>query len=144
MHIAYRLKAMLLWLGLLSGTSGLAWAQAVPGEDPVQLGRVSYMAFPTAAATRSGSLDPALDLPAWLRAKVSRYEAQSFTENPMGMSTDSDIVTTTRSEGTRKTCVQEVGSSTTMLRPGSSSQVTQANNNTQVVVLRGDLVNVCR
>ena len=134
----------LMCLTLLGMTHGV-WAQAIPGEDPVMLGsRVNYQAFPTAAAVRSGALDPAMDLPAWLRAKVSRYEAQAFTDTPSGVSTDRDIVTTTRSEGTRKTCVQEVGSNTTMLRPGANSQVTQANNNTQVVVLRGDLVNVCR
>ena len=85
-----------------------------------------------------------MGLPAWLRAKVSRYEAQAFTENPQGVSTDSDIVTTTQSVGNRKTCVQEVGSNTTTIRPGSSSQVSPANTNNQIVVLRGDMVNVCR
>ncbi|ARU04885.1 hypothetical protein CCO03_09510 [Comamonas serinivorans] len=139
-----RLYRLLLCLAL-TGTGSVAWSQGAPGEDPVLLGgNVSYQAFPTAAEARSGALDPADDLPAWLRAKVSRYEAQSFTSNPNGIATDSDIVNTTRSAGTRKTCVQEVGSSTTMLRPGTASQVRQANNNTQVVVLRGDLVNVCR
>ena len=136
--------ARLLCLGLL-GLPSLIWAQAAPGEDPVMLGsRVSYQAFPTAAPPKSGALDPAKDLPAWLRAKVSRFEAQAYTDNPQGVSTDRDVITTTRSEGTRRTCVQEVGSSTTMLRPGTGSQVTPANTNNQIVVLRGELVNVCR
>ena len=138
------LTALCCGLGLL-GMPGAIWAQATPGEDPVVLGaQVSFQAFPTAAPARSGSLDPANDLPAWLRAKVSRFEAQAYTDNPGGASTDSDIVTMTRSEGTRRTCVQEVGSSTTMMRPGSGSQVTPATTNNQIVVLRGDMVNVCR
>ena len=124
---------------------GAAGAQAVPGEDPVVLGRVSYLALPTGAAPRSGAMDPAGDLPAWMRAKVSRYEAQSFSNATDTILTDRDVVNTTRSVGTRRTCVQEVGSSTTMARPGSgSSMVRPANNTNQVVVLRGDLVNVCR
>jgi len=134
-----------LWIVGLLGMPSVIWAQATPGEDPVVLGaRVTYQAFPTAAPAKSGSLDPAADLPAWLRAKVSRFEAQAYTDNPGGASTDSDIVTMTRSEGTRRTCVQEVGSTTTMLRPGTGSQVTPATTNNQIVVLRGDLVNVCR
>ena len=134
-----------LWVVGLLAMPSVIWAQATPGEDPVVLGaRVTYQAFPTAAPAKSGSLDPAADLPAWLRAKVSRFEAQAYTDNPGGASTDSDIVTMTRSEGTRRTCVQEVGSSTTMMRPGSGSQVTPATTNNQIVVLRGDMVNVCR
>ena len=139
------LLTRLLWIVGLLGTPGVIWAQTTPGEDPVLLSvRITYQAFPTAAPAKSGSLDPANDLPAWLRAKVSRFEAQAYTDNPGGASTDSDVVNMTRSEGTRRTCVQEVGSTTTMLRPGTGSQVTPATTNNQIVVLRGDLVNVCR
>lgn len=53
------------------------------------------------------------------------------------------MVTTANAEGMQKTCVQEVGSNT--LSSSSASTLRYGSNQApQVVVLRGDLVNICR
>ena len=124
-------------------TGSLAQAQA-PGEDPVVLTRpLSVQMAPTGAAPTSGGLTPPVDMPAWLRARVARYEAKAYSANTEGILTDNDVVTTAQAQGLQKTCVQEVGSNTLS---GSSSQFNRygPNASPQVVVLRGDLVNVCR
>lgn len=120
-----------------------AQAQA-PGEDPVVLTRpLTVQMLPTGAAPASGGLTPPVDMPAWLRARVARYEAKAYSANTDGMLTDNDVVTTANAQGLQKTCVQEVGSNT---MSGSTSQFNRygPNASPQVVVLRGDLVNVCR
>lgn len=121
-----------------------AGAQGVPGEDPVRLSApVRYMNLPTAASTGSGQINPNPEMPAWMKAKVARYEAKSFsaTANDGTIQTGNDVVNTANAQGLSKTCVQEVGSVTTT----SSSAVRSATGGQpQIVVLRGDLVNVCR
>lgn len=123
--------------------SNLAQAQA-PGEDPVVLSRpLTVQMLPTGAAPASGGLTPPVDMPAWLRARVARYEAKAYSADTDGILTDNDVVATAQAQGLQKTCVQEVGSNTLS---GSSSQFNRygPNASPQVVVLRGDLVNVCR
>ena len=98
---------------------------------------------PTSAATPSSNLDGNTSMPAWLRARIARYEAKAFSEDTSGVLTNNDVVTTANAQGMQKTCVQEVGSNTV-----SSGSANTARYGTtaapQVVVLRGDLVNICK
>ena len=69
--------------------------------------------------------------------------AKAFAANTDGVVTDERVTSTTIQDGARKICIQDIGSS-----------VSNANNapfnrygpktDPQVVVLRGDLVNICR
>ena len=78
-----------------------------------------------------------------LRARVARYEAKAFSADTAGILTNNDVVTTANAEGMQKTCVQEVGSNS--LSGSSASTLRYGPNQApQVVVLRGDLVNICR
>lgn len=137
------------WIGFTLAMSILGLcssAQAAPGEDTIILsGKVSYATMPLPRPSASTQLDPATPIPAWMQARISRYTAKAYSASAEDGSiyTDSDVVTTVQSEGLRKTCVQEVGSNTTATgstlgnRYGPKAQE-------QVVVLRGDLVNLCR
>lgn len=118
---------------------------AAPGEDIIVLSKpVSYASTPLPDTSKSEHLNHVIDMPAWMRARVSRFTAKAYSASADDGSiiTDNDVVTTTTSQGLRKTCVQEVGTTTTTsdslggrYGPGQKDQV---------VVLRGDLVNVCR
>lgn len=120
-------------------------AHAAPGEDVIVLsGPVSYTTLPMPGAAPSEQMHPQVDIPAWMRARISRFTAKAYSASAGDgdIATDSDVVTTTTSQGLRKTCVQEVGTTTTTsdslggrYGPGQKDQV---------VVLRGDLVNICR
>ena len=133
-------------LAALLATAGLAHAQLAPGEDPIHLdGSVQYLALPTPAPPKSKDLDKADDLPGWLQAKISRFEAKAYsaTGGDGTIHTDNDVISTTRMTGSSKTCVQEVASNTI------SQGVTDFNRfgpgqKDQIVVLRGDMVNMCR
>ena len=122
----------------------LVFAQA-PGEDPVVLNKKLIIQMqPTGAVAPSGNIDGAAGMPSWLRARVARYEAKAFSADTTGIATNNDVVTTANAQGMQKTSVQEVGSNTL------SSTSTTGNGNRygpqaapQVVVLRGDLVNIC-
>ena len=121
-------------------------AHAAPGEDPIQLsGPVKYVAMPSGPRQQSGGMDGPTDIPAWMRARINRYVAKAYsaTAEDGSIYTDSDVVTTVQTEGLQKACVQEVGSSSV---PTGDSLGTRYGPQTrdQVVVLRGDLVNVCR
>ena len=132
--------ALLTVCGLMPGP---AWSQA-PGEDPVILTKkLTVQMQPTGAATPSSNLDGNTSMPAWLRARIARYEAKAFSEDTSGVLTNNDVVTTANAQGMQKTCVQEVGSNTV-----SSGTANTARYGTtaapQVEVLRGDLVNICK
>lgn len=123
--------------------AGPAWSQA-PGEDPVILTKkLTVQMQPTGAVAPSGSLDNATTMPSWLRARIARYEARAFSEDTTGILTNNDVVTTATAQGMQKTCVQEVGSSTVSATTPATAKYgpSQA---PQVVVLRGDLVNICK
>ncbi|WP_157572109.1 hypothetical protein [Hydrogenophaga taeniospiralis] len=120
-------------------------AHGAPGEDTIVLkGPVKYAAMPTAPQQRSGGMDGPTDLPAWMRARVTRYVAKAYglSGESDTIYTDEDVVTTVQTDGFKKTCVQEVGSNT----QAADALGTRYGPDTreQVVVLRGDLVNVCR
>ncbi len=127
---------------LLILASNPAAAQSAPGEDPVILTkRVSTLQLPDAGQAKSKPMDNP-EMPASLRAKVARFEAQANADSVSSFSTDKDVTRETSSDGFKKTCIQEVGSNTGSgggqgLRPGQT-------NNQQIVVLRGDLVNICK
>lgn len=124
----------------LACSAGAVCAQA-PGEDPVLLTKKLIVQMqPTGAAAASTGLDANGSTPAWLRARIARYEARAFAEDTTGVLTNNDVVTTATAQGMQKTCVQEVGSNTV---PASTGRY-GANQAPQVVVLRGDLVNICR
>jgi hypothetical protein len=101
--------------------------------------------MPSGPRQQAGGMDGPTDIPAWMRARINRYVAKAYsaTAEDGSIYTDSDVVTTVQTEGLQKTCVQEVGSSSV---PTGDSLGTRYGPQTrdQVVVLRGDLVNVCR
>ena len=144
MKTSLRRHEVLLVLGLLSVgifSSELVLAQIRPGEDPVTLTkRVSTMQLPDGGVVKSKPLDSA-EMPASLRAKVARFEAKSKSGETTGFSSDKDVTRKSSSDGFKKTCIQDVGSNTaTTSQPGRPGQA----NNQQIVVLRGDLVNICK
>lgn len=142
--VVYLGTVLVLWIGVLVG----AWpslAQSIgytPGEDPVVLtGPVKYISLPGGAAPKSSQLDRNPEMPAWMKARMARYEAKAFsaTADDGTILTDNDVVTTATVQGLRKTCVQEIGSGTS-----SDSATGTSSNAPQIVVLRGDLINICR
>ena len=117
-----------------------AQAQSAPGEDPLVLTKkVAPNGLPINNQPKSTGLDKSTELPAWMRAKVSRYTAKAMSANTSGIYTDADVVTTATNDGFRRTCTQEIATQTTgaaFNRYGPQAQE-------QIVVLRGDLVNIC-
>ena len=117
-----------------------AWAQNAPGEDPVVLTkRVAVQMLPIGGARPSSSFSSQTGMPAWMQAKVARFEAKANSDQNGSILTDSDVVRTASSDGLKKTCVQEVGSNTAQT-PGKFG----LSNTQQIVVLKGDLINICR
>ena len=133
---------LLVVLTLSGWTSGSA--QAAPGEDPLILsGPVQFVSAPGARFQASGNMDASLQLPAWMKAKMTRYTAKAFsaTADDGTIYTDNDVINTTESNGFKTTCIQEVGSVTGDAALGNRYGPNQRD---QVVVLRGDLVNICK
>lgn len=128
-----------LAIGLLWMLGASAWAQSAPGEDPLVLTkRVAPTGLPLNNQPKSTGLDQSSQMPAWMRAKVSRYTAKAYSANTDGIYTDADVVTTATTDGFRRSCTQEIATQTTNAanRFGAPAQ-------DQIVVLRGDLVNIC-
>ncbi len=114
-----------------------ATALAAPGEDPVTItGRVTYLQLPTAPAVRSGNVQYRKDLSDDIAAKVSRYTAKAYSPNLGQIKTEKDVVQAVKTNGTQTTCYQSIGSV-------SAPSGVQTMNNEQVVVLRGDVINIC-
>lgn len=129
-------------LGLVCMMGFFAPAFAAPGEDPVVLrGPIQYLSLPIGSAAKSQGLDTVTDMPSSLRAKVARYTAKAYSGDTTGIATDEDVVTTATNDGFRKTCVQDVGSTTAA---ASSFNRYGPGKQDQIVVLRGDLINACR
>jgi hypothetical protein len=132
--------AVVLVLGGWTSNSALA----APGEDPLVLsGPVSFISAPGGRFQPSGTLDGNLQLPAWMKAKMSRYTAKAFsaTADDGSIYTNADVINTTSTTGFKTTCVQEVGSNSGDAALGTRYGPQQRD---QVVVLRGDLVNICK
>ncbi len=132
---------MALWCGLQ--LAGLCRAQTAPGEDPMVLNQgIQRTMVPLATGFQPA---PAAyrDLPAWMDAKLARFQAKAFATDTTGVLTDEDVITRTAQEGVRKVCAQEIASSTAG-KTGGAFQRYGPRPDAQIVVLRGDLVNICR
>ena len=130
----------LIWAELGIGVLGAgvpAWAQHGPGEDPVVLEKkVTLQMIPNGAAPRSGYMNPSEEIPTWQKARIARYEAKAFSGNPGDILTNKDVISTATSDGYKTTCTQTIGSATGLTTAAGSPKE-------QIVVLRGDLVNIC-
>ena len=112
-------------------------ALAAPGEDPVHInGKVSYLQMPTAPRSLSSGIVYKTGMPDDAKAKIAHYVAKSFSANTTGILTEKDVVSSVQTNSLGGvTCVQTVQSSA----PGAGATMGQD----QVVVIRGDLVNIC-
>lgn len=112
-------------------------AQAAPGEDPVHInGKVSYLQMPTAPRSLSSGIVYKTGMPDDAKAKIAHYVAKSFSANTDGIKTEKDVVSSVQTNSLGGvTCVQTVQPSA----PGAGATMGQD----QVVVIRGDLVNIC-
>ena len=139
------MKKSVLICGIYTALSAAAvLAQNAPGEDPLILTkRVSNLMLPTAAARTSSPLESPAAMPAWMKAKVARYEAKANSAQHDGILTDADVTRSATSDGFKKTCVQEVGSTTAPSNAMGGGKIGFTNNQ-QIVVLKGDLVNICK
>ncbi len=132
------------WLLSIAGymcCMGSAFAQNAPGEDPITfLKQTKLESRPAAASPQSTGLDPLFGLPGWLNARVTRYTARAYSDQTGDVLTENDAVTTASAQGLKKVCVQEVGSTPSDTGFGKYGPKGAA----QVVVLKGDLVNICK
>lgn len=113
-------------------------AHTAPGEDPVTIsGRVSYLQIPTPPMARSGNVEFRKDMPDNMAAKISRYTAKAFSPNVGDIKTEKDVVQAVRTNGTQTTCYQSIGS---VSGPSPSANT---GSKEQIVVLRGDVINIC-
>lgn len=118
--------------------SSFGYAQGAPGEDPVHIGsRVSYLQMPTAPRSVSSGIVYRTGMPDDAKAKIAHYVARSYSADTGNVKTNKDVVSSvqTNSMGAT-TCVQSIQPSAP--QPGGSM------GQDQVVVIRGDLVNICR
>jgi hypothetical protein len=135
-HLSVQLSFLLL-------TPMLANAQLAPGEDPVYLKeKVVVNMLPINNTMRSTPLLNSSGVPAWMDARIARFEAKAYSLDTTGIYTDSDVKITTITDGIKKTCIQDVGSSITAA--ANSAGKFGAMPHDQIVVLKGDLVNICR
>lgn len=122
-------------------TSWPVAAQNAPGTDPIRLEtKVILQGFPFGTAPRSGNISPPAEIPPWQRAKIARYEAKAFSGNFGNILTEKDIVNTATSDGFKTTCTQSIGST---VAPTGITTGAGFKPNDQIVVLRGDVVNIC-
>ena len=126
-------------LGLVLGAP-LANAQA-PGEDPVTISKpVSYLQLPTVRQQPSGDIHYTETLPSDIAAKVGRYTAEAYAPTPgSNVKTERDVVQSVKTNGLYTTCNQSVASTTGAAASGSRTP----NSQDQIVVLRGDMINIC-
>jgi hypothetical protein len=135
-HLSVKLSFLLL-------TPMLANAQLAPGEDPVYLNqKVVVNMLPINNTMRSTPLENSSGVPAWMDARIAKFQAKAYSLEATGIYTDSDVKTTTITDGFRKTCIQNVGS--TITAASNSAGKFGAMPQDQIVVLKGDLVNICR
>ncbi|MEY4122540.1 MAG: hypothetical protein RLZZ457_1378 [Pseudomonadota bacterium] len=119
-----------------------AHAQTAQGEDPVNLTeKVTHnmLPFNSAAQTVSQSFQ---EVPAWLDAKIARFTAKAFSVDTAGILTDESVATTVISNGLRKVCTQDIGSNVATQTAAAGARLGIAA--PLAVVLRGDLINICR
>lgn len=131
-------------LGLCQG----AWAQLAPGSDPIVLGnQISYLALPTAPVQPSGQLDSNAEMPSWVQAKVSRYEAKAYAKLDGGsgtIRTDNDVISVQRGNALERTCSTSVASNVGPAAAGPAGRYGPGTTGDQIAVLRGDVVTICK
>ncbi len=128
----------LLGASALAFVSMVAIAQNAPGEDPVLISsRVTYQMAPNPIVNKSTSINMQMGLSGSDQAKIARYTAMAYAATP-GVLTDKDVVNAVHTNGLNTTCTQSVGSNVAPPSGGAAVMATP-----QVVVLRGDMVNVC-
>lgn len=114
---------------------------AAPGEDPIVLTKpVEHLQLPMNSGTTSAASSTG-DMPTSVKAKIARLEAKSFSDTSDSLYTDADIKTTVTASTQKKSCIQDVGSNTAATASGF--QRYGPGNKQQIVVLRGDMVNIC-
>jgi hypothetical protein len=131
------LHLALAWIGLIALAAPAA-AQA-PGQDTIVLKQAPQQSSGGGAAERKGTgLDERSEMSPALKAKIARYTAVASNKADTQVSLLS-LEQRVESAGFSKTCVQDVGSTTS---PAAGRYGPR--NQDQIVVMRGDLVNICR
>ena len=139
MLIRFYFQCCLAAVAWQAGTA--AQAQHAPGEDPIRIeSKVIIQGLPNGPAPRSGNISQLAEIPPWQRAKIARYEAKAFSGNKGDILTEKDVVNTANNDGFKTTCTQTIGS--VVNAPGITTGA-GFKPNQQIVVLRGDLVNIC-
>lgn len=129
---------------LLAALSAIpcAQAQTAPGEDPVQLTeKVTHNMLPLNTAVQPAGR-AFQEIPAWMDAKLARFTAKAFSIDTSGIVTDDSVINTVVSDGIRKVCTQDIASNVASVSAASNARLGIAA--PQAVVLRGDLINICR
>lgn len=122
---------------------GQARADIAPGEDPIFLQqRVNFNMLPINSPPKSTTSTNTQEIPSWLDAKLARYQAKAYSADTTGLITEKDVTTTVSNDGIRKTCTQDIASNIGASSSGSTRYGPKSD--PQVVVLRGDLVNICK
>lgn len=129
--------ALATWLNITC-----AHAQTAPGEDPVSLTeKVTHNMLPlnTSPQIAAKSFQ---EVPAWMDAKLARFTAKAFSIDTTGIVTDESVATTVVNDGFRKVCTQDVGNNIATQTAAGNARLGIAA--PLAVVLRGDLINICR
>lgn len=75
---------------------------------------------------------------------MTRYVAKAFSANTTGITTEKDVVHAVDTQGAKVVCSQSVGSNVASAgAAGAAGGPGIKTSGDQVVVLRGDLVNIC-
>ena len=135
-----RVNNRLLYGALVLGLGAAVPAWSAPGEDPVVLEKkVNVQMQPLPSAPRSDYINYNNGMPAWQQARLSRYVAKAFSGDTTGILTEKDVVNAVETKGSKVVCSQSVGSNVAAANAGATGKP----GGDQVVVLRGDLVNIC-
>lgn len=140
MNASTFINLALTCMGLVGMPAG-ALAQA-PGQDTIVLTKAPSISPGGGSPDRPGKgLGEREDMPIGLKAKIARYTALSVSKAEDNTAAQS-IVQRTESAGFNKTCVQDIGGSPSNGGLNAGRYGPRAQD--QVVVLRGDFINVCR
>lgn len=121
----------------------LCHAQIAPGEDPVLVAKQIQRNMVPSSQGVSSPQPAFVEIPAWMDAKLARFQAKAFAADTSGIWTDENVITSYSKDGLRKVCTQDIGSNSTINASQSFNRY-GPRADSQIVVLRGDLVNICR
>lgn len=135
----------LILAGCVLQTIASAQMSGIPGEDPIFIkSRIAAPMGPALAQARSTPMTPVPVTPAWLEAKVARLEAKAWAFDAGKLITDKNVLAAASSDGLRKVCIQDIGSSVSAGANAASGTGMLNSSEPQIVVLKGDVVNICR